>query len=413
MSTIEVYSKDSCQQCKMTIRQLDKQGLDYTIKDATDPASQDYITTVLGHSQAPVVTVSGSAAEGGEFQHWSGFRPDSIKAVSQRTEQASEVALDGAASAETEEPNAVAASAGAPDDRWISVPEAAERTGHSHNAIFTLIDSGVLDYQERGQPVTLFVERDAVESDEVWSASKAGTRTAFLADVSRGREFAASDFSNMTAVDRQRAPGVNAVYGRDFSGSNFSSSDLAGMTLNRCDLNGADLTQANLTGADLSSAHNVSAIDSLADATLDRANLTGVHFSEQAIGGASYKHALLGLATFDDVTLSSAEMHGADLTGAAFNRVEATDVNLTAATGHGLRSNDVDFRDTSFDRAELGGAYFDNCKLGNTSLESSGLAGARFLRSDLECANFAYSELQGAFSSRTRTSPVPRSTEHD
>ena len=52
---------------------LDKQGVDYTTIDVTeDAASLDYIKG-LGYQQAPVVIA-------GE-DHWSGFRPDRIKAA--------------------------------------------------------------------------------------------------------------------------------------------------------------------------------------------------------------------------------------------------------------------------------------------------------------------------------------------
>lgn len=71
--TITVYSKPSCVQCTATYRALDKQGLDYTIVDLSiDETSMDYVRG-LGYQQAPVV-VAGD-------DHWSGYRPDRIKAA--------------------------------------------------------------------------------------------------------------------------------------------------------------------------------------------------------------------------------------------------------------------------------------------------------------------------------------------
>lgn len=56
---------------------LDKQGIAYDLVDiSTDPAARDYVIA-LGYLQAPVV-VAGD-------QHWSGFRPDHIKALTTLT----------------------------------------------------------------------------------------------------------------------------------------------------------------------------------------------------------------------------------------------------------------------------------------------------------------------------------------
>ncbi|OCH81482.1 glutaredoxin-like protein NrdH [Gordonia sp. UCD-TK1] len=72
-NTITVYTKPACVQCHATYKALDKQGLDYRVVDiSTDEAARDYVMS-LGYLQAPVV-VAGDA-------HWSGFRPDRIKAL--------------------------------------------------------------------------------------------------------------------------------------------------------------------------------------------------------------------------------------------------------------------------------------------------------------------------------------------
>ena len=71
--TITVYSKPRCPQCDATYRVLDKQGIAYTSIDVSeDTVALDYIKG-LGYQQAPVV-VAGD-------DHWSGFRPDRIKAA--------------------------------------------------------------------------------------------------------------------------------------------------------------------------------------------------------------------------------------------------------------------------------------------------------------------------------------------
>jgi glutaredoxin-like protein NrdH len=72
-TTITVYTKPACVQCNATYKALDKNGLDYRIVDITEDAdARDYVMS-LGYLQAPVV-VAGET-------HWSGFRPDHIKAL--------------------------------------------------------------------------------------------------------------------------------------------------------------------------------------------------------------------------------------------------------------------------------------------------------------------------------------------
>ena len=73
--TITVYTKPACVQCNATYRALDKQGISYDIVDITEQQeARDYVMA-LGHLQAPVV-VAGT-------EHWSGFRPDRIKALAE------------------------------------------------------------------------------------------------------------------------------------------------------------------------------------------------------------------------------------------------------------------------------------------------------------------------------------------
>lgn len=73
MSQITVYTKPACVQCNATYKALEKQGIAFEKVDITlDSEARDYVMA-LGYLQAPVV-VAGD-------QHWSGFRPDRIKAV--------------------------------------------------------------------------------------------------------------------------------------------------------------------------------------------------------------------------------------------------------------------------------------------------------------------------------------------
>lgn len=71
---ITVYSKPLCVQCDATKRALTKAGLAYSVVDVTEDADALAKVKALGYMQAPVVIT--------EDDHWAGFRPDKIKALS-------------------------------------------------------------------------------------------------------------------------------------------------------------------------------------------------------------------------------------------------------------------------------------------------------------------------------------------
>ena len=73
MSRITVYTKPNCVQCTATFKSLDKAGITFAKVDmSVDGEARDYVMA-LGYLQAPVV-VAGD-------DHWSGFRPERIKAA--------------------------------------------------------------------------------------------------------------------------------------------------------------------------------------------------------------------------------------------------------------------------------------------------------------------------------------------
>lgn len=71
--SITVYSKPACVQCDATKRALKKAGLEYTEIDLMEDAEALEAVKALGYQQAPVIMAGGD--------HWSGFRPDKIKAL--------------------------------------------------------------------------------------------------------------------------------------------------------------------------------------------------------------------------------------------------------------------------------------------------------------------------------------------
>lgn len=72
---IIIYTKDNCVQCNATKNAMDKKGIAYQLINLdSEPAAVETLKS-LGYRQVPVVM----AAD----EHWSGFRPDKISALSQ------------------------------------------------------------------------------------------------------------------------------------------------------------------------------------------------------------------------------------------------------------------------------------------------------------------------------------------
>lgn len=71
-----VYGKNSCPQCDMTRKLLDRDQIDYTYINIEDDAdAYNYVTKTLGYRQAPAVV---ALFPDGSETHWSGFQPARI-----------------------------------------------------------------------------------------------------------------------------------------------------------------------------------------------------------------------------------------------------------------------------------------------------------------------------------------------
>jgi glutaredoxin-like protein NrdH len=68
-----VYSKPACVQCDATKKAMDKLRIDYQIVDISEDSDAREYVMALGYLQAPVVVA--------DDDHWSGFRPDRIRAL--------------------------------------------------------------------------------------------------------------------------------------------------------------------------------------------------------------------------------------------------------------------------------------------------------------------------------------------
>lgn len=77
---VTVYSKPACVQCDATYRALDRRGIEYAVVDISQDDATLELVRSLGYLQAPVVVA-------GE-EHWSGYRPDRIAALTAGIEEA-------------------------------------------------------------------------------------------------------------------------------------------------------------------------------------------------------------------------------------------------------------------------------------------------------------------------------------
>ncbi len=110
--TITVYTKPACVQCDATHKALARAGVDYqTVDLSTDTEAHNYVLA-LGYLQAPVV-VAGN-------DHWSGYRPDRIKALARGSSPRTRC---GDVDPETAVPHPLSAATGA---RPIATPHRAD-----------------------------------------------------------------------------------------------------------------------------------------------------------------------------------------------------------------------------------------------------------------------------------------------
>ncbi|MBS9424470.1 glutaredoxin-like protein NrdH [Photorhabdus caribbeanensis] len=73
--SITIYSKPDCVQCSATYQALNRRNIPYQIIDLTENSQALATIRAMGYQQVPVV-VAGT-------QHWSGFRPDKINALTE------------------------------------------------------------------------------------------------------------------------------------------------------------------------------------------------------------------------------------------------------------------------------------------------------------------------------------------
>lgn len=71
--SVTVYSKPSCVQCNATYRALEQRGVEFNVIDISQDEQAYNLVQSLGYRQVPVVVTADD--------HWAGFRPDKINAL--------------------------------------------------------------------------------------------------------------------------------------------------------------------------------------------------------------------------------------------------------------------------------------------------------------------------------------------
>jgi len=69
-TTVTVYTKNNCMQCKLSKDYLTREGIRYNEYNVEEDEMAREAVVGLGYQQLPVI-VSG-------FDHWSGLRPDKL-----------------------------------------------------------------------------------------------------------------------------------------------------------------------------------------------------------------------------------------------------------------------------------------------------------------------------------------------
>lgn len=79
---VTMLSTPECVQCRMTAQELEKLGIEYLVIDLSESDAALEWCREHDFRQAPVLVVGDMASN--DFDAWTGFRPDRIKALGDR-----------------------------------------------------------------------------------------------------------------------------------------------------------------------------------------------------------------------------------------------------------------------------------------------------------------------------------------
>lgn len=79
---VTMLTKPQCVQCRMTVKELDRHGIEYKTIDITESEAALEWCRERDFLQAPVMVLGTMDTE--DFDAWTGFRPDKIAALVSR-----------------------------------------------------------------------------------------------------------------------------------------------------------------------------------------------------------------------------------------------------------------------------------------------------------------------------------------
>ncbi len=175
--------------------------------------------------------------------------------------------------------------------------------------------------------------------------------------------------------------------------SNLGETDLEGTTFRQADLSATVMYKARLIGTDLTGARIDHAV--LTEAVIKKPILLGLKAKETVITRAdltdlSFRGAHFEQCTFMDLTMERADFSGANLTATAFIDVSGADAIFTGAVMKNVRVGRIE-RGTAFPRAKFVGA-----DLSSANLRGADLTGASFKEAILNQADLSSCKCSGA-----------------
>lgn len=205
----------------------------------------------------------------------------------------------------------------------------------------------------------------------------------------------------------------------DFSGSQFTNSDLQQSTFDRSILDGTNFDSTNLAGASFNESKIRGASFKsvqiknikIAEADIRGVDFKGVDFSgvvlsfakfqECDFSGTKFNGAILDGAEFvgsqlKSVNFSGANFHGAKLDSAVLDGADFSGADLSDATLRGTSGRSVNFRGANFQRASLERALLPQANLRDSKLSAANLEGANIEASDIRSADLSGARVNGA-----------------
>jgi uncharacterized protein YjbI with pentapeptide repeats len=181
--------------------------------------------------------------------------------------------------------------------------------------------------------------------------------------------------------------------------TSLEKANISQIQLPKADLQGANLESANLTSANLENANLESS--NLTVANLTVANLSSVHLTSAILIGANLKSADLKNADLIGANLKNADLIGANLKNADLMGANLTGAKLIGANLTGANLTSANLTSTNLDGANLTNANLERANLkyanlNSTNLDSANLTGANLTSANLTSANFDSTHLEMA-----------------